>query len=72
MVQTVFTQTFATVLDQMPTPSKGTIGLGTLTGSVGAVRTEQAKNDVEARIRPSAVLFTGGITVLLGMMFLQW
>lgn len=48
MTQTVFTQTFASVLDPLPTPASGSIGLGTLTGSVGAVRTEQAKSGAAA------------------------
>ncbi|KAL9623433.1 MAG: hypothetical protein Q9160_002326 [Pyrenula sp. 1 TL-2023] len=33
----VYTQTFAKVLDQLPAPSKGTIGLGTIQGTVGGV-----------------------------------
>lgn len=53
MMQTVYTQTFASVLDQLATPSAGSIGLGTLTGSVGAVRTEQAKSDAAAAARPA-------------------
>ncbi|KAI9678012.1 MAG: hypothetical protein M1817_005956 [Caeruleum heppii] len=42
-VQTVFTQTFAEVPSQLPGFTSGSVGLGTLTGSVGAVRTDQAK-----------------------------
>ena len=46
MVATVFTQvTTGIVLDQLPTPSSGQIGLGSLTGTIGAVRTAQAKSD---------------------------
>lgn len=44
-VEVVFTQTFAAVPDQWPSPSPGTIGMGTLTGAVGAVRTEQVKKN---------------------------
>jgi hypothetical protein len=40
----VFTQSFSAVPDQLPSPSTGSIGLGTLSGTVGAVRTEQAKS----------------------------
>ncbi|KAI9748134.1 MAG: hypothetical protein M1815_003583 [Lichina confinis] len=53
MMQTVYTQTFASVLDQLPSPTPGKIGLGTLTGSVGAVRTEQAKSDASRSARPA-------------------
>ncbi|RMZ88694.1 hypothetical protein DV736_g4080, partial [Chaetothyriales sp. CBS 134916] len=35
----VYTQTFADVPDQWPSPSAGTIGLGTITGQVGILRT---------------------------------
>lgn len=41
----MFTQTFAAVPDQLPSPSSGSIGLGSVTGTVGAVRTDQAKKD---------------------------
>ena len=43
MIQTVYTQTFAAVPDQLPSPVEGSIGMGTLTGAIGVVRTEQAK-----------------------------
>ncbi|RMD44975.1 hypothetical protein DV735_g55, partial [Chaetothyriales sp. CBS 134920] len=38
-----YTQTFAAVPDQWPSPSAGTIGLGTISGEVGVVRTTSAK-----------------------------
>ncbi|KAI9676776.1 MAG: hypothetical protein M1829_002871 [Trizodia sp. TS-e1964] len=41
-VQTTFTQTFSQVPDQLPLPSSGSIGLGTITGEVGAVKTAMA------------------------------
>ncbi|KAI9830861.1 MAG: hypothetical protein M1826_004290 [Phylliscum demangeonii] len=42
-IQITFTQTFASVPDPFPTPASGAIGMGSLTGTVGAVRTNQVK-----------------------------
>ncbi|KAK4988229.1 hypothetical protein LTR50_004055 [Elasticomyces elasticus] len=42
-VQVVYTQTFAAVPDQLPSPASGNVGLGTLTGTVGAVRTGESR-----------------------------
>ncbi|KAJ9665674.1 hypothetical protein H2201_004158 [Coniosporium apollinis] len=42
-VQLVFTQTYNVVPEQLPTPNKGVIGMGTLTGEVGVVRTSVPK-----------------------------
>ena len=42
-VPIVYTQLFSSIPSQGPTPMPGTIGLGTLTGSVGVVRTSEAK-----------------------------
>lgn len=38
----VYTQVFAAVPEQGPTPLVGSVGMGTLTGSVGVVKTGQA------------------------------
>ena len=48
-VPVVYTQVFSSVPSQGPTPIPGTIGLGTLTGTVGAVRTAQAKKGAASR-----------------------
>ncbi|MCJ1479415.1 hypothetical protein MMC13_008100 [Lambiella insularis] len=40
-----YTQTFAAVPDQGPSAMSGSIGMGTLTGAVGVVRTDEAKNE---------------------------
>ena len=58
-VPKVYTQTFAGVPDQFPTAVAGTIGLGTLTGTVGAVRTGGAyyHSAGNARVRVGAGLF---------------
>ncbi|OCT44863.1 hypothetical protein CLCR_06311 [Cladophialophora carrionii] len=41
-VPVVYTQTFAPVPDQWPSPVPGTIGLGTIQGTVGEVRSKRA------------------------------
>lgn len=46
-VARVYTQTFPAVPDQWPSPSAGSIGLGTITGQVGVVKT-QSKRGFEA------------------------
>ena len=44
MVPTVYTQTFAGGV-QAPSVKSGSIGMGTLTGKIGVVKTDQAKSD---------------------------
>ena len=44
-----YTQTFASVPDQGASPSAGTVGMGTLTGSVGVVKTDQANGGAMPR-----------------------
>ncbi|KAL1999278.1 hypothetical protein VTN02DRAFT_4737 [Thermoascus thermophilus] len=39
-----YTQTFASVPDQWPQPSSGSIGLGTLTGKIGVTKTIEARD----------------------------
>jgi len=39
-VEVIFSQTFASVPIQGPTPLEGKVGMGTLTGTVGAVKTK--------------------------------
>ena len=46
-VPVTYTQKFSNTPSQGPTPSQGKIGLGTITGSVGAVRTNQARKAAE-------------------------
>lgn len=45
-VARTYTQTFVAVQDQWPSPSAGTIGLGTITGEIGVVKTKENKRDV--------------------------
>ena len=47
-VQVVFTQTFASVPSQLSGPQVGSVGMGTLTGTVGAVKTVTAKKGTAA------------------------
>lgn len=42
-VQVTYTQKFSDIPSQGPSPSQGKIGLGTITGTVGAVNTKEAK-----------------------------
>ena len=44
-VAIVYTQTFASVPDQWPGPSSGSIGLGTVQGTVGVTKTNNDKRD---------------------------
>ncbi|KAF2238820.1 hypothetical protein EV356DRAFT_572880 [Viridothelium virens] len=44
-VQVVYTQTFASVPSQAPSAASGEVGLGTITGQVGALRTTTAEKD---------------------------
>lgn len=47
-VSGIYTQTFAAVPDQWPSPEAGTIGLGTISGQVGVVKTA-SKRSVQAQ-----------------------
>lgn len=71
-VQVVYTQLFAAVPDQGPTAASGTIGLGTLTGQVGVVKTAAAKSAAGGRGNGRGGLGVGvgvgvGIGVAMGM-----
>ena len=68
-VPIVFTQKFSSVPTQGPTPAKGVIGLGTLTGEVGVVNTDAAKkSSAPARI---GARISGIALTILGM-FAVW
>lgn len=41
-IEVVFTQTFDSMINQGPTPVAGEVGMGTLTGAVGVVKTNAA------------------------------
>ena len=50
-VQIAYTQLFSAVPSQGPSASSGNIGLGTLTGSIGVVKTGEARKSGGARIQ---------------------
>ncbi|KAI9845145.1 MAG: hypothetical protein M1837_005030 [Sclerophora amabilis] len=69
LVQTVFTQSFKSVPSPFPSAKAGSIGMGTLKGEVGAVRTDTPKNaasngDGEARAYVTIVLGVLGSALL--------
>lgn len=70
-VEVIYTQTFASVPDQMATAGSGSIGLGTITGTVGIVKDEKSAGSVLA----PGTLLTGslatiGIALGMGVMLL--
>jgi hypothetical protein len=61
-VQVVYTQTFASVVSQGAQPGVGSIGMGTLTGQIGVLRTEQAKKaNAAGRTKGTGTLGIGGV-----------
>jgi hypothetical protein len=42
-VPVVYTQTFAPIPDQWPSPVAGTIGMGTIQGEIGVVKTKRSE-----------------------------
>ena len=73
-VPVMYTQTFASVPSQGAAPAQGSVGLGSLTGAVGAVKTEQAKKSNEAatgrRSHVAIALLMGGIGFIGGWVWL--
>ncbi|KAI9816884.1 MAG: hypothetical protein M1827_001529 [Pycnora praestabilis] len=69
-VQVVYSQAFSSVPSQGPSPASGQIGMGTLTGVIGVLRTDEARNGA---MRLGSAMWTGvvgiglGITVLVGL-----
>lgn len=65
-VEMVYTQTFASVVDQLTTAGAGNIGLGTITGTVGVVKEKSGAHSV----MPHGTLITvaiGALGVITGM-----
>ncbi|KPI38297.1 uncharacterized protein AB675_12044 [Cyphellophora attinorum] len=44
-----YTQTFAPVPDQWPSPSAGTVGMGTIQGEIGQVRTKSKRDEMDVQ-----------------------
>ncbi|GAB7347085.1 hypothetical protein MBLNU459_g3216t1 [Dothideomycetes sp. NU459] len=70
-IEVIYTQTFASVPDQMTTAGVGTIGLGTITGTVGVVK--ESKNG-GAVLAPGTLLTASlaavGVAIGMGAMLL--
>lgn len=60
-----YTQTFQAVLDQWPSPSAGTIGLGTIQGQVGQVKTK-SKRAAGDRPEPTPIATPGQVWRIKG------
>ncbi|MCJ1446358.1 MAG: hypothetical protein MMC23_006863 [Stictis urceolatum] len=59
-VATPYTQKFVATPDPWPTPAKGSVGLGTHTGKIGVVKTQEASADnLRAREVGAAVVGVG-------------
>lgn len=72
-VEVVYTQTFEAVPSQGPEALSGSVGLGTLTGKVGAVKTQAVGTESEAmRTKTgygmgSLLVFVAGVGVVVGV-----
>lgn len=62
----VYTQVFAAVPEQGPTPLVGSVGMGTLTGNVGVVKTGQAHSGGR-RVRGGGIGRCGWVVGAVGM-----
>ncbi|KAL9119486.1 MAG: hypothetical protein Q9187_003962 [Circinaria calcarea] len=65
-IQVVYTQRFSAVPSQGPSALPGKIGLGTLTGSIGVVKTAEASKSGAGRIRSGKNMLSVGV---LGSVF---
>jgi len=64
----VFSQSFASVPDQGASAGAGSIGMGTLTGTTGAVKTAEAKKGSAASVnagRGAALLAAAGAALFV-------
>lgn len=61
----VYSQTFVSVPSQGPTPVVGQIGLGTLTGSIGVVKTAASGAETKARRGWGVAILTAVASALL-------
>lgn len=56
-VQKSFTQLFVAVLDQWPSPAAGSIGLGTIQGEIGVVKTKDKRDGMPEPTAPPGQTF---------------
>jgi len=73
-IQKPFTQTFGGAKGSAPPVQTGSIGMGTLTGQVGVVKTKNAKSEATTMgrmygLQEMAVLSISGICVIIGGLF---
>lgn len=64
----VFSQAFSSVPDQLPSAASGSVGMGTITGVTGAVKTGKAASGAAACVnagRGVALLAAAGVAVFL-------
>ncbi len=66
-VSVAFTQSFGAAASA-PAVQSGSIGLGTLTGQIGVVKTQNAKNDAVRPGEKGLLLETLAITALVGVL----
>jgi hypothetical protein len=65
-VPLVYTQTFPSIYELFPSPASGEIGLGTISGSVGVVRTSTPKWSNASGRRPPALMVIEALAVGMG------
>jgi len=67
-VPLVYTQTFPSVYELFPSPASGEIGLGTISGTVGVVRTSTPNwSNVGGRSTPALVVVMTALAVGIGV-----
>jgi len=64
-IQEVYTQTFASPVDQWPSPTAGSIGLGTIQGEVGVVKTKRDAMPTQLPGPPKDVLTLEGLRSMM-------
>ncbi|KZF26532.1 hypothetical protein L228DRAFT_14593 [Xylona heveae TC161] len=75
-VEVIYSQTFASVPDQAPTPSSGQVGLGTHTGKIGVYKTDKERKNAAGSLMVSpgtvwsAAIGTGAMVA--GAAFMLW
>ena len=67
-VQVTYTQKFSDIPSQGPSPSQGKIGLGTITGTVGAVNTKEAKQAAAKNAGSSCIAASNWGVVRIGIL----
>jgi hypothetical protein len=66
-VPLIYTQTFPSVYESFPSPASGEIGLGTISGTVGVVRTSTPKWSNASGQRAPALMVVGALAAGIGV-----